>query len=370
MKILFLVGLFFPSIFGAYYEPSEHEVFLLFSQAKNLYLSRQFHRDKTLRYKFNVANKKLTKYLKTSFEKDLAGLLNIIKQGRNKQVTYFVFRKLLSSLALCINGLNIWKETLDRGINSSISFFKRSKTLMYIFCRGNPSIAKEIVPLFLLIQRQHLCHLKEDQVKLKKVTRWIFFYEEIVRNFEPVDLNVLLNLYKELSSLAKIHKGVIPQEGDEEFKVKSLLHRFNILSNQYYNDSWEQLDNYLFTSLPQGFLYLLIGNLSKDLVFRYLNDEKNWNLQNYILLKDDFKIIIEVYKEEIGTGVLFMDFEFIDFPDFVGFLRKFISKDSPYPLRKKEQWLIKMIFFIIPYFKPEEGRFLNYLFDPAQNYYL
>jgi glycosyltransferase involved in cell wall biosynthesis len=257
---------------------------------------------------FVASRKRLSLFLKESFENNPVALFDSLLQKGERQLTHYVFRKAVKFiLPGRVDVVSGWKEALDSSITSSISFFKRAKTLMFSFSSGDPEIFKKILPILLEIQTKYLPLLEEDKTKMEEARRWIDEYRYISDTFDPGNLHAFLKLFYSLRSKAKIYKGKIPTNAKEKFEVLRQLHLFDIYKNNFYYHHWEKLATLEVSSLPQELLFLLvIINRPKRFAFKSLYNPRGVCPSKLFNFNPDFNNLIKFYEKKFNKNIYYV----------------------------------------------------------------
>jgi hypothetical protein len=342
--------LLLPLILGACYEYAEDRLVPFYRNTKDLYLGKQ--NGSPLKSQFKRSRKKLSKLVNRLFSSNPTELFNVLHRITDRRLTHYIFGLVISIISPDpIDDRDIWKEHLDPSINSAISFFKRSRTLMRSLCKNDKSVVKETLPVILSIQKRYLHHLRDNVEKLDEAKMWIGEYEYISHTFKPGNLNILLKLYKDLRAMATIYEGEIPKAGKESFLVQRALNLFKIYCYQMYNNHWRELEGYKFTAIPKGLLYLIMIELSKETNFIILEGTESGLISDFFIFNYEFNDLKKIFERKSNTKekVLISDFLLKDNPQFADFLRNSIKpQGNAYKLREKQLWIIEAFFYVLP----------------------
>jgi hypothetical protein len=342
-KLVLIIGLLFPFTFGAYNESPENIVIARYNEARQDYVLNRWGNDQYLDSRF------LMKKLSDEFYScDIIKLFQSLDQNRDRQMAHFFIAKSLT-LYRGIEESEIWRESLDPTINSAISFFKRSRTLMYGISKRDLESAKDILPSLLSIQEKYLHHLREDEEKMELASRWIKEFEYIATNFDVPNLDDLLTEYRYLRSMAKIYKGAIPKDGPDRFPILRSYYSLRIRCNNLFRRCWRTLDDFKFARLPRKLLFLIITGHYRHITFEFLGNDKDYS---DIVFNRELYDIGETFKNKLKEGIILPHKSMMKNLIFVEYLQNCIKPGGNINnLSERDLWLIKVVLYILSILK-------------------
>jgi hypothetical protein len=352
---------FFPLIFGA--ELVEDKLIQLYKETNKIYLRIPAapYLDSQLKESHLKIRDMLEDYLRE--KKNPKELFNILYQDANLQTAHFFFREIFVIISrfrhiYCI--LNDWRDHLDTSPKAVISFFKLADDLMVKVFAYDSEVAKEILPIILSIQWQHI-YLVKDQEERKRITERIRKFEFSSHTLEQKwTLRGISKLFKKLRLMANRHKGEIPMDGEDRSLILKSLDRFKNFCFQFYNNLWEELDNYKFTALSRELVYHIVIDRSRARVFDLLRNPQKLIIIDFRLFNDDFLVIRKAYLNTVNTNEISLEH-----PHFIKFLCDIVKTDEiPENLSQKHLWLIKCFLYILPIFKRDKVEIKPNLFTP------
>jgi hypothetical protein len=237
----------------------------------------------------------------------------------------------------------------QRGASSIKFFFKRTKDLMHLICKGEDwEKAKEVLSIFLSIQRQFLSPHPESDDTMLLAKWWVEEYEFILNSFEPNDLDAFLRLFRELQSKAIEYKGQKPNDINLKFPISKLFNLFKLYCHYFYHVHWEKLADV--ANFPPKLLYLICIRFSRGYIFKFLWDINKGNPTDFFIFNDDISKIKKIYEKKFNHGRYILCETYRASSEASKFLVS-IKTNNSFGLGERQLWIIDAILYVLPIFK-------------------